>query len=244
MPASLANKVAVVTGASKGIGAAIATTLAAAGASVVVNYNSAPGDAEKVVGAIQAAGGKAVAIGANVAKPAEIARLFDEAEAAFGKIHILVNNAGIYAGAALGEIDEAHFHRHFDLNVLGLILCTQEAVKHFSPAGGAIINTSSVLARLSPPGLGVYSATKAAVDSLTRTFAMELEPKNIRVNSVNPGLIVTEGTHAAGMSQSAPPAHLGKLGEPRHVADAVLFLASDASAWMNGQTMSLTGAVV
>lgn len=241
MTSPLANRVAVVTGASKGIGAAIAATLAAAGASVVVNYNSSRADADKVVAKITAAGGRATAIGGNVSNQEEIVKLFNEAEAAYGKIDILVNNAGIYTGAPLGSIDAAHFHKQFDLNVLGLILCTQEALKHFSPDGGTIINVSSVVAKLALPGLSVYNATKAAVDSLTRTFSVELEPKKIRVNSVNPGLIVTEGTHAAGLAEGELPPGLGQRGEPHHIADAVLFLASDASSWMNGQTMYLTG---
>ena len=244
MTSALSNQVAVVTGASKGIGAAIAIKLASAGASVVVNYNSARADADKVVNEITSQGGRAISVGANVAVQEDIVKLFTETKNAFGKVDILVNNAGIYSPAPLGAIDAPHFHRHFDLNVLGLILCTQEALKHFPPQGGVIINTSSVLAKLSPPGLGVYSATKAAVDSLTRTFALELEGRKIRVNSVNPGLIATEGTHAAGMSQNEPPAHLGRLGQPHHVANAVLFLASEDSAWMNGQNLCLTGSYV
>ena len=240
----LRNKVAVVTGASKGIGAAIAAKLAEAGAAVVVNYNSGRADAERVVSQIQSQGGKAIAIGANVAQESDIERLFAEAESALGKLDVLVNNAGIYLPAPLGSIDADHFHRQFDLNVLGLILCSQSALKHFSPTGGVIVNVSSVVAKLSPAGLGVYNATKAAVDSLTRTFSQELEPRNIRVNSVNPGLIETEGTHAAGFVAPDGTSHLGKLGQPHHIADAVLFLASDASSWMNGQTMYLTGSYV
>jgi 3-oxoacyl-[acyl-carrier protein] reductase len=239
----LAGKTAVVTGASKGIGAAIAKALAAEGAAVVVNYASSQTDADRVVAEITAAGGRAVAVQANVAKQADIDRLFAETKRAFGRLDILVNNAGIYAGAALGEITEEHFHRHFDLNVLGLILTTQTALPLFGPEGGAIVNVSSVVSTLSPPGLAVYNATKSAVDGLTRTFAKELAPRKIRVNSINPGLIETEGTHSAGLVQPdvAPPPHLGRMGQPKHIAAGVVFLASADSEWMTGETLFLTG---
>ena len=241
----LAGKVAVVTGASKGIGAAIARALGAAGASVVVNYASSRADAERVVDAILADGSKALAIQADVAKQADIVRLFAATESAFGRLDILVNNAGIYQSAALPEITEELFHRHFDLNVLGLILATQAAVKHFGPEGGSIVNTSSVVSTLSLPGNGVYNATKSAVDGLTRTFAKELAPRKIRVNSVNPGVIETEGLHATGwLARTATIVDmtpLGRLGQPADIAPGVVFLASEDSGWMTGESLYLTG---
>jgi 3-oxoacyl-[acyl-carrier protein] reductase len=232
---SLDGKTAVVTGASKGIGAAIAKHLAEAGASVVVNYSSSREDADRVVKEIKASEGKAVAIQANVAKQADITRMFEETKAAFGKVDILVNNAGMYAVAPLGSITEDHFHRHFDLNVLGLILTTQEALKYFPPEGGAIINLSSIVASLSPAGTAVYNATKGAVDALTRTFSRELAVRNIRVNSVNPGLISTEGTATVGFV---------KDGKPEDIASVVLFLASPDSKWINGQVHYATGHLI
>lgn len=241
----LARKVAVVTGASKGIGAAIAKALGAEGASVVVNYASSRPDAERVVEAVVAAGGKAIAVQADVAKQADIVRLFNETKATFGSIDILVNNAGIYHSAALGEITEDLFHRHFNLNVLGVILTIQEALQHFSPDGGSIVNISSVLSTLSLPGNGVYNATKSAVDGLTRTFAKELATKRIRVNSVNPGLVETEGLRAKGWDKQASPivavTPLGRVGQPSDIAPGVVFLASPDSAWMTGESLYLTG---
>lgn len=241
----LAGKTAVVTGASKGIGAAIAKALAAEGASVVVNYARARTDAEQVVEAIQAEDGRAIAVQADVSKRAEVVQLFAATITAFGAPHILVNNAGLYQDAALGEITEELFHRHFDLNVLGVILTTQEAVKHMGSEGGCIVNTSSVLSTLSTPGTGVYNATKSAVDGLTRTFAKELAPRKIRVNSVNPGLVETEGLHATGgMKHSAQVAAftpLGRIGRPSDIAPGVVFLCSDDAGWMTGETLYLTG---
>lgn len=241
----LNGKVAVVTGASKGIGAAIARALAAEGAAVVVNFAQARAEAEHVVTAIQAAGGRALAVGADVTQPADVRRLLDEATRAFGHLDVLVNNAGVYQGAVLEEITPELFHRHFDLNVLGLILVTQEAVRHFGPDGGAIVNTSSVLSTMSMPGNGVYNATKSAVDGLTRTFAKELAPRHIRVNSVNPGLVETEGLHATGGMQHggaiAAITPLGRIGQPADIAPGVVFLASSDSAWMTGETLYLTG---
>lgn len=243
----LAGKIAVVTGASKGIGAAIARALGAAGASVVVNYASSRSDAEVVVDGILASGAKAIAVQADVSKHADVTRLFAETIAVFGRVDILVNNAGLYRGAPLAEITEELFHRHFDLNVLGLIFATQEAVKHMGPSGGSIINTSSVLSTLSLPGNGVYNATKSAVDGLTRTFAKELASRGIRVNSVNPGLVETEGLHATGgMSHGAAIAAmtpLGRIGQPNDIAPGVVFLASDDSGWMTGETLYLTGGI-
>lgn len=241
----LAGKVAVVTGASKGIGAAIAKHLAAAGAKVVVNYATSREGADRVVASITAAGGKAIAVQGDVSQPADIARLFAEAVAAFGPIDILVNNAGIYLTAPLGQITPEHFHRQFDLNVLGVALTTQEAIKHFKPTGGSIINTSSVVSTLSPAGLSIYAATKSAVDGLTRSFAKELGARQIRVNSVNPGLVETEGLHASSVSQGkaavASVTPLGRIGQPDDIAPAVVYLASDDSSWVTGETHYIAG---
>ena len=245
MTAKLAGKTAIVTGASKGIGASIARHLAAAGAKVVVNYASSKTDGEKVVADIVAQGGTAIAIGADVSKPEDIQRLFAESAAAFGTLDILVNNAGIYLGSPVGEITPGHFYKQYDLNVLGLILASQEALKYFGPDGGSIVNTSSVVATLCPAGTAVYNSTKAAVDNLTRTFAKELGPKKIRVNAVNPGPVETEGTHAAGFvgacDQFAAITPLGRIGQPVDIALGVVFLASDDSQWMTGETLYLTG---
>jgi 3-oxoacyl-[acyl-carrier protein] reductase len=241
----LAGKVAVVTGASKGIGAAVAKHLAAEGASVVVNYSSSWEGADRVVAEVAAKGGQAVAVQANIAVPADIARLFAETQKAFGALDILVNNAGIYEVAPIGQITEESFHRHFNLNVLGLILVTQEAIKYFGPQGGSIVNTSSVVSTLSPAGMGVYNATKAAVDVLTRTFAKELGPRKIRVNSVNPGPVETEGLHAEGMFESiqglAAITPLGRIGQPDDIAPAVVFLASPDSGWITGESLYVAG---
>src|SRR5271163_444830 len=189
----LSGKVAVVTGASKGIGASIAEHLAAEGAKVVVNYSSSKAGADKVVANIKAKGGEAIAVQGNVAKEAEIEKLFSETKKAFGKLDILVNNAGIYEFSPLESVTEEHFHKHFNLNVLGLILSTQEAVKHFGPAGGSVVNISSVASTLAPPNASVYSGTKAAVDAITKSLAKELGPRGIRINSINPGMVDTEG---------------------------------------------------
>jgi 3-oxoacyl-[acyl-carrier protein] reductase len=220
MSKKLEGKVAVVTGASKGIGAAIAKSLAAAGAKVVVNYASSQEGADRVVAEIKAAGGDALAVKGDVSQPGDISRLFAETAKAYGQLDILVNNAGVYGVAPVGEITADDFHRHFNLNVLGLILTSQEALKHFAPGGGSIVNVSSVVAQLSPPGTAVYSASKAAVDSITRTFSKELAARNIRVNSINPGLIATEGTHAVGFVQEGQQetAAMGRVGKPEHIA--------------------------
>lgn len=241
----LAGKVAVVTGASKGIGAAIAKQLAAAGATVVVNYASSKAAAEKVVAEIASEGGKAFAVVGDVSKQADMERLFQESAAAFGRIDILVNNAGIYEGQPLGQITEESFHRHFNLNVLGVILATQEALKHFNPEGGSIVNVSSVVSTLAIPSTAVYNATKGAVDTLTKTFAKELGARKIRVNSVNPGPIETEGTHAAGFVASfqhfAAVTPLGRVGQPGDIAPVVVFLASPDSGWITGESIFVTG---
>jgi len=247
MSAKLAGQVAVVTGASKGIGAAIAQHLAAEGAAVVVNYSSSKVGAEKVVGEITRSGGKAVAVQANVAKPEDIARLFAEAKKAFGKIDILVNNAGIYEFAPLENVTAEHFHKQFNLNVLGLLLTTQEAVKHFGPAGGSIVNISSVAATGGLPGASVYGGTKAAVVAATQSLAKELGPRKIRVNSINPGMVETEGVHAAGIAESdfrkqvESQTPLGRIGQPEDIAPAVVFLASPAASWITGETLYISG---
>jgi 3-oxoacyl-[acyl-carrier protein] reductase len=243
----LKDKVAIVTGASKGIGASIAQHLAAEGAAVVVNYSSSKEGADRVVAEIKKNGGKAIAVGANVAKKTEIARLFAEAKKAFGRLDILVNNAGIYDFVPLADITEDHFHKLFDLNVLGLILASQEAVKHFGPAGGNIVNISSVVSTYAPATASVYSATKAAVDAVTRSLAKELGPKKIRVNSINPGMVETEGVHAAGFAEGEfrqnfeSQAPLGRIGQPQDIAPAAVFLASDDSGWITGETLYIAG---
>ncbi len=247
MSEKLKGKVAVVTGASKGIGAAIAKHLAAEGAAVVVNYASSKEGAERVVAEIARKGGKAVAVQANVAKPADIQRLFAEAKKAYGQLDILVNNAGIYEFAPLEKVTAEHFHKHFDLNVLGLILASQEAVKHFGPAGGSIINISSVAATSAPPNASVYSGTKAAVNAVTKALASELGPRNIRVNSLNPGMVETEGVHAAGIAESdfrkqiEAQTPLGRIGQPQDIAPAAVFFASSDSAWITGETLYISG---
>jgi len=243
----LQGKVAVVTGASKGIGASIATHLAAEGATVVVNYASSKDGADRVVAEIARKGGKAMAVQADVSKRAEIERLFIEAEKAFGRIDILVNNAGRYEFAPIEDVTEEHFHKQFDLNVLGPILTSQEAVKHFGSAGGSIINISSGASTLAPPNASVYSATKAAVDAVTKSLAKELGPRNIRVNAINPGMVETEGVHAAGFTESdfrkevEARTPLGRIGQPRDVAPAAVFLASPDAAWITGETLMVAG---
>jgi len=249
MAGKLSGKVAVVTGASKGIGAEIARQLAAAGASVVVNYSSSKSGADKVVGEITAAGGKAAAVQANVAKKADIVRLFSETKKTFGKVDILVNNAGIYEFAPIGDVTEEHFHKQFDLNVLGLILTSQEAVKYFGDGGGSIINISSLVSTLAPPNSAVYSATKAAVDAVTKSLAKELGSRRIRVNSINPGMVETEGTASSGMSgkesafrkQLESQTPLGRIGQPVDIAPAAVFLASADSEWITGETLYISG---
>jgi 3-oxoacyl-[acyl-carrier protein] reductase len=243
----LTAKVAVVTGASKGIGAAIAKQLAAEGAAVVVNYASSKTGAEQVVAEIAGSGGKAIAVQADVAKEADVKRLFAQTKKAFGQLDVLVNNAGIYEMLPLETITEEHFHKHFNLNVLGLLLTTQEAVKHFGPEGGSIINTSSFVSTLGIPGAAVYSATKAAVDAITRSLGKELGPRRIRVNSINPGIVETEGTHSAGIiesdfrKQTEATTPLGRIGQPQDIAPAVVFLASSDASWITGETLYITG---
>lgn len=247
MSKKLNGQVAVVTGASKGIGAEIARQLAAEGASVVVNYASSKAGAEKVVNDITKAGGKAVAVQADLSKPTEIPKLFAEAKKAFGKLDILVNNAGVYEFAPLEGITVDHYNKQFNLNVLGLLLATQEAVKLFDAKGGTVINISSVIATAAFPNTSVYTATKAAVDGITRSLAAELGPKKIRVNSINPGMVETEGTHAMGIPESdfrkqvESQTPLGRIGRVDDIAPAVAFLASDDAKWVTGQTWHISG---
>ncbi|MGB7171104.1 MAG: glucose 1-dehydrogenase [Acidobacteriaceae bacterium] len=242
----LKNRVAVVTGASKGIGAAIAKGLAAEGAAVVVNYASSREGADGVVKEITAKGGKAIAVQGDVAKSADVERLFAETQKAFGRLDVLVNNAGVYSFSPLDEVKEAEFHRIFDTNVLGTILATREAAKYLGE-GGTVINVGSVVSRLTPPGSVVYTATKGAVDAITHVLARELGPKKIRVNSINPGGVETEGFHTAGLAggdfEKAMIAQtpLGRLGQPQDIAPIAVFLASEESGWLTGETLLASG---
>lgn len=246
MPKKLEGKVAIVTGASKGIGANIALHMAEEGASVVVNYSSSKAGADKVVAEITKKGGKAIAIQANVSNQSEVQKLFAQAKKTYGKIDILINNAGIYEFATLEEITPEHFAKIFNTNVLGLVFATQEAVKYFAnPA--SIVNISSVASTAAPPAFGVYNASKASVDALTKTFAKELGPRKIRVNSINPGMVETEGTHTAGIMESnfrketenATP--LKRIGTTDDISPAVVFLASDEASWITGETLTISG---
>jgi 3-oxoacyl-[acyl-carrier protein] reductase len=243
----LTGKVAVITGASKGIGASIAEHLAAAGASVVVNYSSSKAAADKVVANITAKGGKAIAVQGDVSKPEDITKLFAETKKAYGKVDILVNNAGVYDFQPLGNITAEHFHKQFDLNVLGLLLTTQEAVKLIGPDGGSIINISSIVGQMPVPTASVYSASKAAVDAITVSLAGELGPKKIRVNSINPGMVETEGLHSVGFAESdfrkqvEATTPLGRIAQPSDIATAAVFFASEDAGWVTGQTLILAG---
>jgi 3-oxoacyl-[acyl-carrier protein] reductase len=244
---NLQGKVALVTGASKGIGAAIARELAARGAAVAVNYSGSKAAAEKLVAEVNAAGGKAIAVQASVADPASIQPLIDAVATQLGPIDILVNNAGIYEFGPLEAITPEHFHKQFNTNVLGLLLVTQAAVAKFNPAGGSIINIGSVVGRMAFPNAAVYSATKGAVDSITVSLSKELGAKKIRVNALNPGMIETEGTHDAGFIGSdfdkvtVAETPLGRIGQPQDVASAAAFLASTDSGWLSGQTIYASG---
>ncbi|MEF0940514.1 glucose 1-dehydrogenase [Rhizobium sp. BR 362] len=243
----LAGKVAIVTGASKGIGAGIAKALAEAGAAVVVNYASSREGADKVVAEITAKGGKAIAAHGDVSKTADVKRLFAETKEVFGGLDILVNNAGVYQFQALGEITEEEFHRQFNINVLGTLLTTQEAVKHFGPEGGNVINIASTAVTMNLPATAVYTATKAAVTSITQILAKELGPRNIRVNTISPGGVETEGVIAAGLIGSDLEKHmvsqtpLGRLGQPTDIAPIAVFLASKDSGWLTGETLYAGG---
>lgn len=243
----LSGKVALVTGASKGIGASIAKHLAAAGASVVVNYASSKAGADKVVAEITAAGGQAVAIKGDVAQPAEITSLLAAVKKTYGKLDILVNNAGVYAFGPLEEVTKENFDRHFNLNVLGLLLTTQEALKYFGDKGGVVVNISSIVATLGIPGSVVYNATKGAVNTITKTLAQELGPKKIRVVGVGPGLVETEGTSSAGFVGSdfhkeiIARTPVGRTGQPKDIATMVAFLASDDASWISAETYYVSG---
>jgi 3-oxoacyl-[acyl-carrier protein] reductase len=243
----LANKVAVVTGASKGIGAGIAKALAAEGAAVVVNYASSKEGAESVVSSIKKKGGKAIAVQGDVAKAADVERIFAETKKAFGKVDVLVNNAGVFKFEPLTEVTEREFHRQFNTNVLGLILAAKEAAKHFGDEGGSIINLGSVVSRLTPPQTVVYTATKGAVDAVTGVLAKELGAKGIRVNSINPGPVHTEGTRSAGIvgsdfeTRTIAETPLARPGQPDDIAPVAVFLASDDSRWVTGETLLASG---
>jgi 3-oxoacyl-[acyl-carrier protein] reductase len=243
----LDGKVALVTGASKGIGAAIAKRLAADGATVVVNYSSSKEGADRVVDEIAKQGGKAVAVQANMAKKADIERLFSETKKAFGRLDILVNNAGVYEFLPLEKVTEEHFHRQFDINVLGLLLAIQEATKYFGPEGGSVINISSSASTSAPASASVYSATKAAVDTITKSLAQELGPRKIRVNAINPGMVETEGVRTGGFLGSdfqkgfEAQSPLGRIGQPDDIAPAVVFLASPDAGWISGETLIISG---
>jgi len=243
----LRDKVAVVTGASKGIGASIAKGLAAEGASVVVNYASSKEGADRVVAEITKKGGKAIAVQGDVSKAADVQRVFADAKKTFGRLDVLVNNAGIYQLAALEQITEEQFHRMFNTNVLGLILATQEAAKYFGAEGGSVINIGSTVSQITPPTSAVYTATKGAVDAVTHVLAKELGPRKIRVNSINPGMVETEGVHAAGFMGSAfetaivAQTPLGRVGQPEDIAPIAVFLASGDSGWLTGETLLASG---
>lgn len=244
------NQVAVVTGASKGIGAGIATALAAEGASVVVNYASSKEGADRVVNEITATGGKAIAVQGDVSKQADITRLFAETKKAYGKLNILVNNAGIYRLASLEATTEELFHSNFNLNVLGLLLTTKEAVKLMSPEGGSIINIGSGVSTILPANTSVYSATKASVDAITGTLAKELGPRKIRVNSINPGMIETEGVHTAGYMEGdfgkwiEAQSSLGRIGKTDDISPTAVYLASSDSKYLTGETIRVTGGIL
>jgi 3-oxoacyl-[acyl-carrier protein] reductase len=243
----LAGKVAVVTGASKGIGADIARGLAKEGASVVVNYASSKEGADKVVAEITRQGGKAIAVQGDVAKAADVQRIFAETKKAFGKLDVLVNNAGVYQFSPIEEVNEELFHRLFNTNVLGALLATREAVKLFGDNGGSIINIGSAVTELNPPSSSVYTATKGAVDSITSVLSKELGPRKIRVNSINPGMVETEGTHTMGIIGSdfqtsfEAQTPLGRIAKPSDITPLAVFLASSDSGWLTGETLVASG---
>lgn len=249
MALKLKDKVAIVTGASKGIGASIAHHLAAEGAKVVVNYSTSKEGADRVVAEIVGKGGQAIAIQGNMAKLDDIKRLMEETIKKYGKIDILVNNAGVYDFVPLENVTPELFHKMFDLNVLGLLLASREAVSHFGPAGGSIVNISSVASFLTLPNTSIYSATKASVDAITKSLSKELGVRKIRVNAVNPGLVATEGVHTAGFDTGEFRDHtvaqtpLGRVGQPQDISPAVVFLASDEAAWITGETLVVSGGV-
>jgi len=242
----LSGKVAIVTGASKGVGAAIARLYAEAGAAVAVNYASSKADADRVVEEIARKGGKAVAIQADVSKRADVKRLFEETKARLGPPSILVNNAGVYKFGPLETVTEEEFHRHFDLNVLGTILATQEAVRAFDGAGGSVINLSTMSSTNPVPNSVVYSASKGAIDTITRALALDLADRNIRVNAIAPGMTESEGVAAVGINLETAKAMgyvlpMGRLGRPDDIARVALFLASDQSSWVTGERITASG---
>ena len=243
----LEGKVAIVTGASKGIGAGIAKQFAAEGATVVVNYASSKQGADAVVKEITSKGGKAIAIQGDIAKQADIERVFAETKKQFGQLDILVNNAGVYEFSPLEGVTGEHFHKQFDLNVLGLVLASKEAAKYFNGDGGSIINLSSLVSISGVPNASVYSATKGAVDSVTRSLSKELGPRKIRVNAINPGMVVTEGVQTAGFDQSdfrkdlESRTPLGRIGKVEDIAPAAVFFASNDSSWITGETLVIAG---
>jgi len=243
----LTGKTAVVTGASKGIGAAIAKALAAEGAAVVVNYASSREGADKVVAQIVGAGGKALAVQGDVSKAADVTRLFAETKAAFGPVDVLVNNAGVYRFAALDAVTEDEFHRQFNINVLGLLLASQEAARQFGPDGGSIINISSSAVAVNLPDTSIYTATKASVDAITKVLSKELGPRKIRVNAISPGAVETEGVHDMGFlgtdfeTALIAQTPLGRLGQPTDIAPVAVFLASSDSAWLTGEVLLVSG---
>ncbi len=242
----LSGKVAIVTGASKGIGAAVAKSLAASGASVIVNYASSKEGAQKVVDSITAAGGKALAVKGDVSKAAEARAVVEAAIQNYGRLDVLVNNAGVYDMKPLEEITEEHFHTIFNINVLGLLLISKEATKHLGP-GGSIVNIGSAVSRIAPPGSAVYTATKSAVDGITGVLSRELGPKGVRVNSINPGMVETEGAHTAGFigssfqDQLVAQTPLGRIGQPQDIASIATFLATDDAGWLTGQRIIASG---
>lgn len=243
----LSGKVAVVTGASKGIGAGIAKRFGAEGASVVVNYSTSREGADKVVKEITDAGGKATAIQADLSNSADVERLFNQTKDTFGPVDVLVNNAGVYKFQSVDSVTEDEFHRQFNTNVLGPILAIRESSKHFGPNGGSIINVGSAISRNAFPEAAVYTATKHAVDGLTKSFAKELAPRNIRVNSLNPGGVDTEGSRDLGMiggemeKQLVSNTPLGRIGQPEDIAPVAVFLASEDSAWLTGEILVASG---
>lgn len=249
MTKNLKGKVAVVTGASKGIGAGIAKRLSAESAMVVVNYSSSKEEADRVVKEITSNDGQAIAVQANVSKKGDVERLFAETIGAFGRVDILVNNAGVYEFAPLEQITEEHFRKQFDTNVLGLLLASKEAAKHFGESGGSIINISSVASTSAPPNTAVYSGTKGAVDAITKSLSKELGPRKIRVNSINPGMVETEGLDAAGVTGSdfqkeiMAKTPLGRLGQPVDIGSAAAFLASEDASWITGAILHVSGGV-
>jgi 3-oxoacyl-[acyl-carrier protein] reductase len=244
---SLSGKVALVTGASKGIGAGIAKHLAAAGATVVVNYATSKDGADKVVAEIVGVGGDAFAVQGDISKAADVTRVFQTIREKYGKLDVLVNNAGVYGFAPLEQLTEENFHWQFNLNVLGLLLATKEAVTLFGPEGGSVINIGSVVGAMSVPGASVYSATKGAVNSITISLSKELGPKKIRVNALNPGMVETEGAHSAGLigtgfeDMVVKDTPLGRVGQPDDIGKVAVFLASDAAGWVTGQLLNASG---